>query len=68
MIIVQRAYKSIDIQGIAIINTDNDESFLIQYYDFDLCMRAGRVVILTAVYPRYGPCDFELGPIMATYE
>lgn len=68
MIIVQQVSKGLDIQGFAIINTNNKESYLIEYCDFDLCMKIGHPFTMTKVYPKYGPCDFQFGKIIKTYE
>lgn len=68
MIILQQVSKGLNIQGFATINTNNEESFLITYCDFELCMKTNSPVIITQIYPKYGPCDFQFGKIIATYE
>lgn len=68
MIIVQQVFNGPDIRGFATINTNNDESFLITYCDFNLSKKLNRVVIMTQIYPKYGPCGFHFGKIIATYE
>lgn len=68
MIIVQQVFNGPDIRGFATINTNNKESFLITYCDFNLSMRLNEPIIMTQIYPKYGPCGFHFGKIIATYE
>lgn len=68
MIIIQQVFNGHNMRGFATINTNNKESFLITYCDWELCMKLGHPVMIKQVYSYNEPCPFHFGAIMETYE
>lgn len=69
MITIQQVWCGQNIRGYATIDSNNKDTFWITYIDWDLVQKTGKPIMFRNMpFPRYGPCWFEFGEIIETYD